>query len=106
MVGVSLARMETRLKVIMRLALAFAALAAVFLFDVPASQAWTGNGPWCAVADTGGGRVEEDCHYSSIETCSRYVIAGNRGFCNPNPRWEGASAPVRKSKSQRNRHDQ
>ena len=80
-------------RAIMRIMLAFAALAAVLLFDVPASQAYVGNGPWCAVINIGRA-VIEDCRYGSIEECRPNVIAGNRGTCNPNPRWEGWSAPA------------
>ncbi len=52
-----------------------------------------GNGPWCAVANMGGGNVVWDCHYRSVEECRSNVIAGNRGFCNMNPAWNGP--PVR-----------
>jgi len=29
----------------------------------------------------------EDCQYWSFEQCRPVVLAGNRGFCNPNPRF-------------------
>lgn len=48
------------------------------------------EGPWCAMISVGTGSVYEDCQYSSIEACRPHVLAGNRGFCNPNPRWVGA----------------
>jgi hypothetical protein len=35
--------------------------------------------------EIGGGFVERDCEYYSIEDCAPNVIAGNRGFCQPNP---------------------
>ena len=47
------------------------------------------EGPWCAVINIGTGSVYEDCQYASIEACRPNVLAGNRGFCNPNPRWVG-----------------
>jgi hypothetical protein len=48
---------------------------------------------------TNRGVIVEDCSMRSFETCRQLVIAGNRGFCNPNPRWfgDGARAPRRAS---------
>jgi hypothetical protein len=31
----------------------------------------------------------------SFELCVQEVIAGNRGFCIPNPRWQGPAPAVR-----------
>jgi hypothetical protein len=45
--------------------------------------------PWCAVTPLGWGGVIEDCSYWSFKACVPFVIAGNRGFCNRNPRYEG-----------------
>jgi hypothetical protein len=50
------------------------------------------EGPWCAIIEVGDGAVYEDCQYHSFEECRPNVLAGNRGFCNPNPRW--TAAPV------------
>jgi len=47
------------------------------------------EGPWCALISGGNGSVYEDCQYYSLEACRPVVLAGNRGFCNPNPRWAG-----------------
>jgi len=44
--------------------------------------------PWCAVTSEGGD-VHWDCEYKSVEECAPNVLAGNRGFCNPNPRYHG-----------------
>jgi Protein of unknown function (DUF3551) len=67
---------------------AAAALAAAMLSGAPASQAGSfGEAPWCAVINMGTGTVVWDCEYQSIEQCQPEVLAGNRGFCNPNPRW-------------------
>jgi hypothetical protein len=63
-----------------------AATAAILCCQASAGHAY-GNGPWCAVADTGGGNVVWDCHYRSIEECRPMVIAGNRGYCLTNPNW-------------------
>jgi hypothetical protein len=80
------------MKTIMRLVLAVAAVAADLCFDVPASQAY-GDAPWCAVVSVGQGDVVWDCQYRSVEDCRPNVIAGNRGFCNMNPAWQGWYAP-------------
>ena len=37
--------------------------------------------PWCAVISDG----YWDCQYRSIAECRPNVLAGNRGWCNPNP---------------------
>jgi Protein of unknown function (DUF3551) len=47
------------------------------------------EGPWCAFISVGTGAIYEDCQYYSIEACRPVILAGNRGFCNPNPRWVG-----------------
>jgi hypothetical protein len=72
------------MKIIIRMMLAFGALAAALCFNIPTSQAY-GDAPWCAVVSTGAGDVEWDCHYYSVQECRPNVIAGNRGFCNLNP---------------------
>jgi hypothetical protein len=80
------------MKTIIRLMLAFAAVAAALCFNIPASRAF-GDAPWCAVINIGAGEVEWDCQYRSVEECRPNVIAGNRGFCNMNPAWPGWYAP-------------
>jgi hypothetical protein len=59
------------------------------------------EGPWCAFINTGTGSHYEDCQYYSIEQCRPNVLAGNRGFCNPNPRWVGPSPLAAKSRAHR-----
>ena len=66
------------------------ACAAGLCFGAPASRA-EGNAPWCAVMSLGTGEVYWDCEYYSVEQCVPHVLAGNRGFCNPNPDWRGTS---------------
>jgi hypothetical protein len=57
------------------------------------------EGAWCALQDTGAGRVEEDCTFDSFEACRRLVISGNRGSCTQNPAFTGrVERPVRKKK--------
>jgi hypothetical protein len=56
------------------------AVAAAMLSDLRASQAYYGNGPWCAVESVGFGTVTEDCSMRTFEHCRMQTIAGNRGF--------------------------
>ena len=62
--------------------------------------------PWCAVISVGVSGVYEDCRYSSFAECQPNVIAGNRGFCNQNPRWAGWYAPASEPRIRRKRHAQ
>jgi hypothetical protein len=57
--------------------------------------------PWCAVINFGRGTAYWDCQYHSLEACVPNVLAGNRGFCNPNPAYRGAEQPKRKQKRSR-----
>jgi hypothetical protein len=76
-------------------ALALAALGAV----QPARAA---EAPWCAVHSFGENGAYWDCRYGTLEQCVPYVIAGNRGFCNPNPAYAGP-APAKRAKIHRHR---
>ena len=51
----------------------------------PAFAQFYGPGPWCAVVNTGMGNMHWNCQYWSVQQCAPNVLAGNRGFCNPNP---------------------
>ena len=62
-------------------------VATLYTGSEPASA--RGKSAWCARTNTGAGRVEENCGFASIETCRRWVVAGNRGFCSPNPAYQG-----------------
>ena len=84
-----------------RVALITAALVAGVLVLARAGQAY--EGPWCALSDIGGGVMQENCSMRSLEMCRQEVIAGNRGFCNPNPRWQGNPTGVRQSPARRKR---
>lgn len=60
------------------------------------------EGRWCGREDTGGGRIEENCHFDSFEACRLQVVQGNRGFCTQNPAWGGPDQPLpRHSKRRR-----
>ena len=71
----------------MRVVLAVAVVAVVVLAGQRPARAY--ERPWCAVTDIGGGVVQWNCGMRTLEMCRQEVIAGNRGFCNPNPRWVG-----------------
>jgi hypothetical protein len=77
----------------------FAAVAAASFVNVPTSRAQDGNAPWCAMVNTGFDNVDEKCVFQTFEACRPFVLAGNRGFCEENPRYTGA--PV---KYHRKRH--
>ena len=57
--------------------------------------------PWCAVITIGEDSVYWDCRYSSIEQCRPNVLAGNRGFCNPNPYFAAAYQPVERRRQRK-----
>jgi Protein of unknown function (DUF3551) len=71
----------------------FAAAVVSLTLAVPSASRAT-EGPWCAV--TNRGVIVEDCSMRSFEMCRQLVIAGNRGFCNPNPRWFGDGPRARR----------
>jgi len=71
----------------MRILPVAATLTAFLTFDAAPVRAV--EGPWCAFINIGTGNVYEDCRYLSFEACQPNVLAGNRGFCNVNPRWVG-----------------
>jgi len=68
------------------------ATAAVVLGGGRGAEAYYGNGPWCAMQSIGHGSMTENCSMQSFEQCRLEVIAGNRGWCQPNPRWAPAYA--------------
>jgi hypothetical protein len=67
----------------MRIILVATAVAATMFLSLRASQAY--ERPWCALTDIGGGVMHENCTIPTFEMCVQEVIAGNRGFCIPNP---------------------
>ena len=63
-----------------------------------ATPAKAAEGPWCALLNFGVD-LSEDCQYRTLEDCRQTIIAGFRGFCNPNPRWQPVNAaPHRRRK--------
>jgi len=75
--------------------LAGAALISIIISPVNAEAS---EARWCAVISWGDGSVRWDCTYRSIEQCRPNVIAGNRGFCNPNPYYVANSTELRNSR--------
>lgn len=73
-------------------------MTAVLVAALPVAQrqALASEAPWCAVRNKGYD-VHWDCQYDSIEACARTVVAGNRGFCNQNPWYQGPQ-PGRKAR--------
>jgi len=61
------------------------AIAAALLFVTQQAEADYYGAPWCAVVAMGDGDMQWDCEYRTIEECRPNVLAGNRGWCNPNP---------------------
>jgi len=61
-----------------------ATLAGAFFAQVPASRAQNGNAPWCAVVNIGFEDISRTCTFRSVEECVPFVLAGNRGSCEPN----------------------
>jgi hypothetical protein len=60
--------------------------------------------PWCAVQPMGpDGGLIEDCRFWTLEQCIPEVIAGNRGTCGQNPRWQGPWPPEQYRSQRRNR---
>jgi hypothetical protein len=89
----------------MRIAIPIAALAAIVCFYAPSSHAQTiGDAPWCAVVNTGAGRLEWDCEYYSSQECAPNVLAGNRGFCQMNPYYRPGPGPLPYRKRYRHHH--
>jgi hypothetical protein len=79
------------------------AVAAAMLLDPRASQAY--ERPWCALTEIAGGAMYENCTIPTFELCVQEVIAGNRGFCIPNPRWQAPRPAPRQPRGQRKRVD-
>jgi hypothetical protein len=82
-----------------RILWAAAAVTGAATFTSPPAQA--AGAPWCAVINMGNDSVHWDCQYQTIEACVPNVIAGNRGFCNENPRYTGPTKPTRRARLKR-----
>ena len=74
-------------------------IAAAILFDVRPSGAY--QGPWCAGTNRGSGSFVYNCSMRTLEQCVPLIIAGNRGFCLPNPYYRGPEAAPPRVKRKR-----
>src|SRR5262249_5785421 len=74
----------------MHFVLIIVVVAAAILFDIRPSGAY--QGPWCAGTSRGAGSFVYNCSMRTLEQCVSEVIAGNRGFCNPNQYYRGPEA--------------
>ena len=72
--------------------------AALLLVSISPLNAEASGAPWCAVIAGGDGDVPWACKYRSIEECRSNVIAGNRGFCNPNPSYVANPTELKNSR--------
>ena len=88
---------------VVKIMLIVTAVAAAMLQDPRASQAY--EMPWCALSEIGGNAMYENCNIPTFELCVQEVIAGNRGFCIPNPRWQAPRPKARQPGGQRKRGD-
>ena len=78
-----------------RIFVAAATVAFLAFGQLPAAADYYGA-PWCAVVAAGDGDMQWHCEYRSIEECRPNVLAGNRGWCNPNPYMADLFQPARK----------
>ena len=87
------------------LLIAGAVITAVSFYPTSINTAQAAEAPWCAFISVAQGAVYEDCQYYTFESCRSVVLAGNRGFCNHNPRWTGPVPGKRVSHKRRVHHD-
>jgi hypothetical protein len=83
----------------LRILMTAATIMAVMSFGGHPAQAY--EAPWCAVVNSGWSSVYWDCQYSSFEQCRPHILAGNRGFCNPNPRYHPEQGRYRPRRDRR-----
>ena len=71
-----------------RVALSIAVTSVILCLGGGSGHAGTyGNGPWCALMETGAGAVDRECLYGTADECYPNVLGGNRGVCVRNPYW-------------------
>jgi hypothetical protein len=70
-----------------KVALSIAALSVIFCLSGPSHAVNYGHAPWCALMETGGGAVDRECLYATVDECYPNVLGGNRGVCVRNPYW-------------------
>ena len=74
--------------------------AALLLVSISPLNAEASGAPWCAVSAWGDGDVPWACKYRSFEECYHKgnTLAGNRGFCSPNPSYVANPTELRNSR--------
>ena len=82
----------------MRLMLIVMTVAVAMLLDLRVSQAT--QMPWCA-GTSKGDFFSYNCSLPTYEMCVQEVIAGNRGFCSPNPYYRGSEVVPPRAKRKR-----
>jgi Protein of unknown function (DUF3551) len=80
----------------------FIAAAVALAATAVAQPAPAYEAPWCAVHSFGRNGAYWECQFQTLEQCIPWVIAGNRGFCNPNPAYVGP-APAKRAKVRHHR---
>jgi uncharacterized protein DUF3551 len=100
--GISFVTGRSRGLDMLRNILAATVFAAV-LAAVHTNAARAAEGPWCALLNFGAD-ISEDCQYRTLEECLPAVTSGFRGFCNHNPRWQGATDEPRLHRKRAARH--
>jgi len=83
--------------------LIFAAVGTVAARTCGPKSARAYEAPWCAVIAVNTGSVYWDCQYRSFKDCRPTVLAGNRGWCNPNPYFVAGNTEPKRSKKHRAR---
>jgi len=73
--------------------------AALLSVSISPLNAEASGASWCAVSAWGDGDVSWACSYRSFEECYRKgnTLAGNRGFCSPNPSYVASPPELRSS---------
>ena len=79
------------------------ALLASLAFGLQPAAADYYGAPWCAVIAMGDGDMQWDCEYRSVEDCRPNVLAGNRGWCNPNPSFVAANVSAERRHHRKHR---
>jgi hypothetical protein len=70
-----------------RIVRSIAAGSAILCLGGPSQAGTYGHAPWCALMETGGGAVDRECLYATVDECYPNVLGGNRGVCVRNPYW-------------------
>ena len=91
-------RAASGLEATMRLMLIVVTVAVAMLLDLRVSQAT--QMPWCAGTNTGHS-FHYNCSLPTYEMCVQEVIAGNRGFCSPNPYYRAPEVVPPRAKRKR-----